>query len=197
MELQEAIKNIFPSNGIYEVILGTKGIRDNISPIGVIVNENQLKVKLYKCTTTYQNILVYPYCSINVVIDNPKIFYLALFNKSVKYNLIHGLPVVSDNVIFSNCKIIEDHTEYVILSLDPFDMKYSKQKISAFNRGNCLFIDLLVNITRLDIFSREELESMLKVISYEIKVIKRTQPNLLDIIREIEDLIRSKGYKLE
>lgn len=197
MDLQEAIKNIFPEDGIYEVILGTKGLKENISPIGVIVNQDKLRIKLYKCTVTYQNILTYSYCSINVVVDNPKIFYLTLFNKISNYSLIHGLPVVSENVIFSSCRIIEDTPEYVILSLEPFDIMYSKRYVKAFNRGNCLFIDLLVNITRLDIFSKKELDSMLKIISYEIKVIKRTQPGLLDIIKEIEELVRSKGYKLE
>ncbi|BDC19325.1 DUF447 domain-containing protein [Acidianus sp. HS-5] len=197
MELQETIKNIFPEDGIYEVILGTKGETENISPIGIILDQGKLRVKLYKDTTTYQNILIYPYCSINVIVDSPEIFYLTLFNKAVNYNLIHGLPVVSENVIFSSCKVTEDAPEYVILSLEPFDAKCSKTHVRAFNRGNCLFIDLLVNITRLNIFSKEELDSMLKIISYEIKVIKKTQPNLIDIVQEIEDIIRSKGYKLE
>jgi len=83
------------------------------------------------------------------------------------------------------------------------DLEYRFVKIvnegviyKAFSRSDSLFIDLLVHVTRLDIYSKEELETYSTVIQYEVKTIARLSPNLLKILRDLVALINAKGLKI-
>ncbi|ARM75922.1 DUF447 domain-containing protein [Acidianus manzaensis] len=193
----EVIKSIFPHDGIYETILGTNGDKGyNLSPIGIIVNNYQITSKIYKNTITYYNILRYPYCSINILND-PKIFYYLLFNRKIDYDVKNGLPKIGDNVLFGSCEVIEDNASFILLEIKIFDYDVSPTIKEAFSRGDSLFIDMLVHITRLDILPKNEVEELIKIISYEMRTIKKISPNLGNILDEIKDYINSKGFKLE
>lgn len=196
MEISEVIKHIFPHDGIYETILGTRGSdKYNLSPIGIIVG-NSITSKIYKNTVTYTNILEYPYCSVNIVND-PEIFYYSLMGRPLDYQIVYGLPILGHSNLFARCQIIEENVTFVIVKLDIFDYYFAESIPQAFSRGDSLFIDLLVHLTRLEILSGKDLEQILKIISYEINTIKRISPNLNDLLDEIQRYINSKGFKLE
>lgn len=197
MELKEIIKSIFPHDGIYETIMGTVGDNGvNLSPIGVIVNQDLITSKIYKNTKSYSNILKIPKCSINIITD-PEVFYYTLIGENVMYKILHELPVISPIVIFANCEIIEDNNLFVIVKLNIFDFIYELVIPKAFSRGDSLFIDMLVHLTRLDILSEKDLEEIKRVIMYELKTIRRISPNLNYILDKIEKYLVSKGFKLE
>ncbi len=70
-------------------------------------------------------------------------------------------------------------------------------KEKSLSRGDGLFVDLLVHITRVDIVSKDERDKLFEIIKYETEVIRRTAPYLEPFLKRIEDSLRSKGYKLE
>lgn len=197
MEDSEVIKSIFPHEGIYESIMGTKGDKGyNLSPIGIIVRNNLLTSKIYKNTVSYSNILKYPSCSINILND-PEVFYYSLVGEKLNYKVRYDLPTIGSLSLFARCDIIEDQQSFVIVKLNIFDFSYEPSIPRAFSRGDSLFIDLLVHLTRLDILSGKDLEDIRKIISYEMKTIKRLSPNLTYLLDKIETYISSKGFKLE
>ncbi|AWR97281.1 DUF447 family protein [Acidianus sulfidivorans JP7] len=198
MSFTEIIKSIFPHDGIYESIMGTRdrNKKYNLSPIGIIINDSDIKAKIYKNTSTFINISEYPFCSINIIRD-PELFYYTLFNKKINYNIQYGLPKIGTNVLFGLCDTIENTTSYIIVKIKVFDYIIEPEITTAFSRGDSLFIDLLVHLTRLDILQGNELNELIKIISYEIKTIRRISPNLDSILNEIKSYIESKGFKLE
>ena len=66
----------------------------------------------------------------------------------------------------------------------------------AYSRGDALFIDFLVHLSRIGIYSDEEIKQFLPIIQYELKTILRLSPNLKDIIQRIIDYLSSKGLKV-
>ncbi|WP_054844944.1 DUF447 domain-containing protein [Sulfuracidifex tepidarius] len=56
---------IFDKDGIYEVLLGTNGVKPIVRPIGIIKKDGNLKAKIYKGTLTLRNLQLNDTCSIN------------------------------------------------------------------------------------------------------------------------------------
>lgn len=193
--IADIINFVFPYDGVYEVILGTTGKRPNLAPIGVIKEGNTLKSKIYKETITFQNLLEKNVCSINIVLDS-KIFFDAFFGTLDVNNYIENVPILGKGIAFvANVRYekIENPTYffYKINSYRIFDMN-----CLAFNRGNSMLIDLLVHISRLDIYNKKELEKYLPIIKYEIEIIKRTMPERVKDIEKIYNLMLQKGLKI-
>jgi Uncharacterized conserved protein len=61
MTIEEVEKYVFPYDGFYEVLLSSSGKTDNISPMGVLRKGGALYLRVYSETTTFQNLLVYPF----------------------------------------------------------------------------------------------------------------------------------------
>ncbi len=189
MDLANILNVIFPSDGIYEVILGTSGVQKNLSPIGIIKAKNRLYMKVYKETLTYQNLLSYPYCSLNITKD-PIVFFNLLYSNfdSLRISEKLGLPII-DNlpVILGKCNISSSQFyNPVIFDIIPMDYISSNDSLmQAYNRGSAIFIDLLVNLSRYYIYSeKNEIKDFCTVLKYELDVIRRTSKQLYSIIEK-------------
>ncbi|MEM0064225.1 MAG: DUF447 family protein [Metallosphaera sp.] len=187
--------NVFPHKGIYEVLLGTSGISDNVSPIGLRFFDD-IRVRLYPGSMTLRNITLYPYCSIHISQD-PTLFYLGLSGKLKGSSVSYGLPIV-DAI---NCILIAKCSQISLGVPSEFSLIFIEELGScterALSRGDGLFIDLLVHITRIDLLPEIEAKKLLDIIKYEIGVINRTSPHLSEYVNEISESLKSKGYKLD
>lgn len=189
----DSLNQVFGRPGIYEVLLGTAGVSDNISPVG-LRHFQDYRLRLYGGSVTSRNITVHPYCSI-LITQDPVLFYEGLNGKLKPTSFMYGLPVLNVScVIIAKCdiQVLGNPSEY---SLRPLEFK-GECKERPFSRGDSLFVDLLVHLTRLDILPQER-DKLLEIIRYEIGVIKRTSPYLEKYLEEILDVVRSKGYKLD
>ncbi|AWR94406.1 DUF447 domain-containing protein [Acidianus brierleyi] len=196
--IQINIKDIFPKDGVYESILGSTGVLNNLSPIGIIREGDNISAKIYRNTLTYSNISKIPKCSIHIT-DNPRIFYNSLFG-NINYTIKNALPIINDEsiyeIIFAKCIKLNNDNPSIFL-LDPYSIEIGSNVHRGFSRGYSLLIDALVHFTRLDILPNKEVLKLLNIINYELKTSKRLSPDMEDIIRDLENKIVSKGYKLE
>ncbi|AOL15771.1 hypothetical protein BFU36_02445 [Sulfolobus sp. A20] len=198
--MKKFLKMFFPYDGIYEVLLGTNGVKPNLKPIGIIRSDvNTITLKIYKNTLTYSNLIINNKCSINIV-TNPEVFLSSLI-QDLNFTIDdeYGLPVLrSYNVIYAECKKIDDSKDPAVFELLPFDLEINSMTISpAYSRGYGILIDFLVNYTRVDIYGGKDLEKLLEILSYEYGVIKKTTPHLAKMLGVIQNTMRSKGYKLD
>lgn len=187
----------FPHDGIYEVLVGTSGIKPIIKPLGIIVEANELRFKIYKSTLTYSNLEKNQICSIHITLDT-NFFILSIldkltFNMDSEYNV----PILNNlNIIYAECSKVSN-ADPSIFSVNPLDLEINSNLTRAYNRGDYISVDFLVNYTRLDIYKGEELEKLIRILGYEFGVIKRTSPQTYNLLEEIANKIRSKGFKLD
>ncbi|MBW9140582.1 MAG: DUF447 family protein [Candidatus Aramenus sp.] len=194
--MAQEINDIFPGEGVFEVILGTNGVKPNLSPIGVIKKGEELTSKIYRETLTYSNIMKLALCTIHVT-DDPRIFYSALM-KNLEFAILEGLPVLSSGVysiIRAKCEYTEGNNP-ATFRLIPISVQELGKRKKAFSRGHSLFIDAMVHFTRLEILPKEEVKELLEVLSYELKTCKRISPDIQDLVEDLEKRIASKGFKL-
>jgi len=190
MNLNEILNYIFPFDGIYEVIVSTYGVKDNISPLGLIKNGSEFYFRVYSNTLTYSNLEKNAECCIHIT-NEPLYFYYTLFDKKFEYKKIKNFLIIPDlPLLISKCEIIDKATEPRRVIVKPIEF-IGKSLCRAYNRGEALLIDLLVHITRLKIYNREELLKYLGIIDYEISVIEKTSPRLRGIINELKGIINS------
>ena len=193
--LTEILNSVFPTDGIYEVILGSNGEKPNLAPIGIIKEGNVLKSKIYMNTLTFSNLLKKPKCSINIVHD-ANLFFDAFFGSIEPSSFIDEIPIIEKEVVLlASCKYkkIENPTYFFY---EIVDYKKYSDNFTAFNRGSSMLIDLLVHISRLDIYSKEEIEKYLPIIKYEIEIIRKTSPSSIKNISKIMEIISQKGLKI-
>ncbi|ACP38169.1 DUF447 domain-containing protein [Saccharolobus islandicus] len=195
--MKKFLKMFFPHDGIYEVLVGTSGIKPIIKPLGIIVEANELRFKIYKSTLTYSNLEKNRICSIHVTLDI-NFFILSMldkltFNMDSEYNV----PILNNlNIIYAECSKVSN-ADPSIFSVNPLDLEINSNLTRAYNRGDYISVDFLVNYTRLDIYKGEELEKLIRILGYEFGVIKRTSPQTYNLLGEIANKIRSKGFKLD
>lgn len=187
----------FPHDGIYETLVGTSGVRPVIKPLGIIVNNDSLSLRIYKNTLTFANLTKNNKCSIHITLNSRLFVYSLLEKLNFDLDSEYNIPVLKNlNIIFAECiKVTEDDPS--IFRVSPLDLEINTYITQAYNRGDFLLIDLLVNYTRLDIYKGEDLERLIEILKYEYNVIKRTSPDLINILNEIEENIRLKGFKLD
>ena len=193
--LTNLLTNIFPSDGIYEVILGSNGEKPNLAPVGIVKEGNVLKSKIYKDTLTFSNLLKKSKCSINIVQD-PNLFFDSFFGSIEVNSFLDDVPIIEKGVtLIASCKYekIEDPTYFFY---EVTNYKKYTEYFTAFNRGNSMLIDLLVHVSRLDIYSKQEIEKYLPIIRYEIEIIRKTSPNSIKNISKIMELFSQKGLKI-
>jgi hypothetical protein len=183
---------IFDKDGIYEILLGTNGIRPALRPIGLIKSENSLKARIYKGTLTLANLFRNDICSINFA--SPKDFWYAIKDK-IPYSFYYNVPVLRHHAI-AKCSVLDGDKDPAEIIIDIIDYKDLTLPNMLLRRGDYLLIDLLINFSRIDIYKGEELSRLLLIIKYEINVIQKTSPDFIPIIEEIKSEILSKGYKL-
>ncbi|MFP3260379.1 MAG: DUF447 family protein [Sulfolobus sp.] len=186
---------IFPHDGVFEVILGTTGVRPNLAPIGIIREKSVLKSKIYKSTLTYQNLQVNRKCSVNVTLD-PLLFYYCFIGKC-NWETYDDIPVLSNSLsIIAECDYEKLGSDPIIITYRIKNIIRNSSNMKAYSRGDALFIDFLVHLSRIDIYSDAEIKQFLPIIEYELKTISRLSPNLKDIVQRIADYLNSKGLKV-
>ena len=194
-KLTNILNSVFPNDGIYEVILGSNGEKPNLAPIGIIKEGDALKSKIYQDTLTFSNLLKKPKCSINIVQD-PNLFFDAFFGSIEISSFLDNIPIIEKGItLIASCRYekIENPTYFFY---EIIDYKKYTDFYPAFNRGNSMLIDLLVHVSRLDIYSKEEIEKYLPIIRYEIEIIRKTSPNSIKNISKIMELFSQKGLKI-
>lgn len=189
------INKVFPYDGIYEVIIGSNGDKPNLAPIGIIKKGNVLKSKIYKDTVTFHNFLKNSKCSINVVYDGI-LFAKAFFNELEIKDFIDYMPVLKQGIVFLARTSYEKIDNPTFFYYEIYDYRIYNEINIAFNRGSSLLVDLLVHLSRLDIYKEEEIKKYLPIISYEIEIIRRTYPQSMKIIERINDILMKKGLKI-
>lgn len=187
----------FPHDGIYEVLVGTSGIKPIIKPLGIIVEANELRSKIYKSTLTYSNLEKNNKCSIHVTLDTT-FFILSMLDKlTFSIDSDYNVPVLKNlNVIYAEC-MKTSSTDPSIFTINPLDLEINSNLTRAYNRGDYISVDFLVNYTRLDIYKGEDLEKLVRILEYEWSVIKRTSQYTSSLLEEILNKMRSKGFKLD
>lgn len=171
----------FPEEGIYEVLLSTKGEALNVSPIGVRRKEERLYALIYRNTATFSNLAKDEKCGITVS-HNPIKFYKALkgeLNYAVEVSP-EGYPYLpGDAVIYARCHI-ESGNDPVMVKINPEKVIENeiKEDLYAFSRADSLFIDALVHFTRIRIEEGQERVALLRLILYELATAKRLKPSL-------------------
>jgi hypothetical protein len=188
MDINKVINDIFLEEGIYEVLVSSNGVSPNISPIGVIKKGNKLYFKLYENTLTLKNIEINSKCGI-IITSDASLFYYALIDKLKIDYFYYEIPMIKNELtIIALCKMLDNKNPRTIL-VEPTEI-LGEYKPRAFNRGEALFIDMLVHFTRLNIYNKSELEYYIKILNYEINIVKKTAPWLKDILSEIENKIK-------
>ncbi|BFH73492.1 DUF447 family protein [Sulfurisphaera javensis] len=193
--ITDIINLVFPYDGIYEVILGTNGEKPNLAPIGIIKSGNVLKSKIYRNTITFSNLLKFPKCSINIVSDS-NLFFNAFFDELKPNTFLEDLPIINQGyTLLANCYYEKlDDPSYFFYKI--YFYRKNSDIYPAFNRGNSMLIDLLVHFSRLDIYTKEDLEKYLPIIKYEIEIIRKTMPNSFKNVEKLIDLLTQKGLKI-
>ncbi|WP_054844945.1 DUF447 family spectrin-like domain-containing protein [Sulfuracidifex tepidarius] len=106
-----------------------------------------------------------------------------------------GVPVLQRYLI-ARCSLSTLDKDPVEVDIDIIEVKKSPYSWELKRRGDGLLLDLLVNFSRINVYSGSELYRLLTIIDYEIGVIEKTSPELSKITSEIRKEIESKGYKL-
>ncbi|WP_338601127.1 DUF447 domain-containing protein [Sulfolobus tengchongensis] len=196
--MKKFLKMFFPHDGIYEVLVGTSGIKPIIKPLGIIVNGNELNFRIYKNTLTFANLEKNNRCSIHITLDT-SYFILSILEK-INFDIDneYNLPILKNlNIIYAECTRISNGDPSVF-SVNPFDLEVNSITVpTAYNRGAFISVDLLVNYTRLDIYKGSELQRLINILSYEFSVVKRTSPYTANLLEEVENKVKSKGFKLD
>jgi len=195
--MNEITEKIFPHDGVFEIILGSSGVRPNLSPIGVRRRGEELTIKVYNGTLTLSNLRINPKCTINVTSD-PTHFFLSLSGSLKSQPETSGIPYIPDaTVLTASCMEAggEDPVSFTLTLETPITVSMP----TAFSRGDSLFIDLLVHVTRLNIMDDNSLRSILPILRYELSTASRLSPSILQFIsekeKEISEVVRRKGWE--
>lgn len=196
--IDEDILRFFPQDGVYEVILSTKGETKNASPIGIRREGKMLYALVFRDTVTFSNLSKEKKCSLTLS-HNPEKFYRALvgqLNDVVKVTE-EGYPYLPGNVVILADCVISNSGNPVRVDVVPKGLLHcnDEEDFYAFSRADSLFIDALVHLTRLDIESEDQREILIRLMFYELSTAKRLKPSLGPLVDEIASRL-IKAYKL-
>ena len=186
---------------VRETIVTTKNLDGTIkvSPLGVYIDENTLKIKPFKPSGSLENILRNGSGVINYV-DDVRIFASCIIKKNI------SIEFVEVNKI--DCSRIESaisHTEFIVEKVDenkerptiickPINEKVHKMYY-GFNRAKSAVIELCILTSRLGIIDIKKIEDEIKYL--EIAINKTAANNdteawewLIDYINKYKDSIK-------
>lgn len=146
------------SEGISEVIVTTeKDGRPNAAPVGIIRRGESLRVRLFKDSHTYENVIAKKQLVANVVCDPWLVVEAALSDLSEDHFQDHeDLPVLKDACAWAlfDCEIIGGNPLVVPLKLVRGEVL--KREVHAINRGTNAVVEAAVHATRYLVFGRDE-----------------------------------------
>lgn len=144
--------------GISEVIVTTeKDGRFNAAPIGIIRRGESLRVRLFKYSHTYENVIATRRLVANVISDPLLIVEAALFDLSDDhFQERENLPVLKDAHAWAlfDCEVIDGNPLVVPLKLVRGEVL--KREVHAINRGTNAVVEAAVHATRYKVFGKDE-----------------------------------------
>ncbi|ATU08906.1 DUF447 domain-containing protein [Methanohalophilus portucalensis] len=145
-------------DGISEIIL-TSGIKNpNAAPIGLIRKDNKVFIRLYKGSTTYENVKQDEIFAANVTC-NPLLFVKSTFsnleNENFKYYHLNStkIPLLKNSassVIF-RCGEIKHTEQAMTAEIIPMNAMANDYRPRAINRGLTAVIEAAVHATRYEL----------------------------------------------
>ncbi|RNI12107.1 DUF447 family protein [Methanohalophilus sp. RSK] len=145
-------------DGISEIILTSGMENPNAAPIGLIRKDNRVFIRLYKGSTTYENVKRDKIFAANVTYD-PLLFIKSTFSnlgeENFKYHPLDSksIPMLKNSassVIF-RCDEIKHTKQAMTAEIIPMDAVANDYRPKAINRGLTAVIEAAVHATRYEL----------------------------------------------
>jgi hypothetical protein len=136
--------------GINEVIATTeRGGIVNAAPLGIIRDKDEIRVRLFSGSHTYDNVLRTGWLVANVTHDAWLFAETALEDLSPDFFMLReGVPVLKEAEAWCLCQCRTIPLDIAIVSLEPVKGEVLRKDLRAFNRGACLVVEAAVAATR-------------------------------------------------
>ena len=186
---------------VRETIVTTKNIDQSIkkSPLGIYIEENTLKIRPFKPSSSLENILRNGSGVINYI-DDVRIFASCIVKKNINIKFVE-----TNKIDCSRIKNAVSHTEFIVEKVDenkerptiickPINEEIHKMYY-GFNRAKSAVIELCILASRLGIIDSKKIEDEIKYL--EIAINKTAGTNeieawswLIDYINKYKDSIK-------
>jgi len=164
------------TEGISEVIVTTSnGWEPNAAPIGIIRKGNDVFVRLYKGSQTYDNVKAERILVANLVYD-PLIFVRSTFGNLAEseFEVLSyeglGFATVRDSfcwVVFE-CDEVKETSEAIVAKLVPRHAHAGRCIFNSINRGFNLVVESCVHATRYELTNDEKYMRLIKAYSITV-----------------------------
>lgn len=198
----------FTENSFVETILVSKNNDGsyNAAPMGVIRREDQLEIRVYKSSKTYNNLIDDTCVSLNIT-DDPILFLKTAFKDEYE-----EIPIVNDWYIQgSDAIVLARKKEETMISdfqslfiLQPFEVSIKRREPTVFSRGRAAAIEAIIHATRVKIFHLEKMEDkvneLLDKIDSCFNIILRTSDDSSAekmVLNELKTLFNKWGLTVE
>ncbi|WP_135604514.1 DUF447 domain-containing protein [Methanococcoides sp. NM1] len=161
------------NEGISEMIVTTyQGWSPNAAPMGIIRKDNELLVRLFKGSTTYNNVLAEHRLVANLVYD-PLLFVRTTFGNvdSSEFDVFthdeRSFAVLKEAVAWAvfECVDMKETSEALVAKLKPLHARMNKHVFRSVNRGFNLVIESCVHATRYELTNDEKYMRLIKAYS--------------------------------
>lgn len=164
------------TEGISEVIVTTyKGWEPNAAPIGIIRKGNDVFVRLYKGSQTYDNVKEEQLLVANLVYD-PLIFVRSTFGNLAEseFEVLsyegRGFATIRESscwVVFE-CDGVRETSEAIVAKLIPIHAHAGRCIFNSINRGFNLVVESCVHATRYELTNDEKYMRLIKAYSVTV-----------------------------
>lgn len=197
----------FTENSIVEALLVSHNADSgsNIAPMGITKLDETLIVKPFKTCQTHENMKRGGSAAINITSD-PLLFLVTAFK-----NEFSQQPKLEDMCVEGAEAVV--HTEIIGLmnedelrssfKLRPLTLEIKKSRPKVFSRGRAEAIDLIINATRLQVYTTEnrdnKLQLLLPKIRENIEIINKVSvegTSEYTVVEEIKSLSHKWGVSL-
>ncbi|MDY0386803.1 MAG: DUF447 family protein [Methanolobus sp.] len=160
--------------GIYEgisetIVTTSRGWTPNAAPMGIIRKKDKLFVRMFKGSTTYNNVLSEKTLVVNITLD-PLVFVNSTFT-DLEDSEFESVNVAGRNFVTlkkAQCWIAFDCTntkltsEALVTELEPVGTRMNKPLIRAPNRGLFGVIEACIHATRYQLTSEDKYLKLIK-----------------------------------
>ena len=202
----------FSKDTVVETILSTYNPdgQPNAAPMGILMkNEQCVKIKLYKSSSTYQN-LVSRRCGVINITSDPELFFLSAFKEAnpnakippewfEKAEILDApkLHMADATVEISIAKITPINAEKTEVVCDVKLVKATKALPKVYCRALFATIEAIIHATRIKVFlsgskrQREQASMLMENIAYCKETVNRVAPNsnYAEILTELTKMI--------
>lgn len=166
-------------DGISECIVTTISSKGpNAAPMGIIKNSNGIKIRVFKGSKTYGNIMNFPFLAANVVYD-PKIYTMTTFSNlersqfdTIVYEDVE-FPVLKDGIswMLFECNNLQKSSQSLVADLIPVKAKLSHiDAVRAPNRGFNSVLEACIHATRYQLTGSQK---YLDLMQYHAEIIRK------------------------